>query len=83
MHGLPSGMRGQDHTQWRRVTVQAAIMIYLKVVAGLLYNLVLEVGESEYCEKDGDSSLETVPSLEECPVNVDTVCVKFSAITMV
>ena len=34
---------------------------------------MLEVGESDYCEKDGDSSLEIVPSLEECPVNVDTV----------
>lgn len=59
--------------QWRRIVSLKVFMLYLKVVAGLLYNLVLEVGESEYCEKDGDSPLETVPSLEECPVNVDTV----------
>lgn len=44
-----------------------------KVVAGLLYKLVLEVGESEYCEKEDETVLEEVPSLEECPVNVDTV----------
>ena len=48
-------------------------------MAGLRYNLELEVGESDYCEKEDDVPLESAPSIEECPVdNMDTVSVTFA-----
>ena len=54
--------------------VDIPFTIIIQVVAGLRYNLALEVGESEYCEKDNDIPLEVAPSLEDCPVsNLDTV----------